>query len=155
MEDSQRLVDPDSQDVDFGIAEESVDFAQALDDFGHVSQIEDVVTCAGSGPETFGHILEQIQGGLSDGVRHGLDFLFEIHKLKGQNRLEYSFSLSVSRESEVQHLELGLKSFADFCSASIRGSHCGNKLDLHYIFEELPLLSVEPASIVEPLAKQF
>lgn len=51
------------------------------------------------------YILEQIYSGNSNSFRQRFNFLIEFLEFVGQNRLENSLNLLVSRESEIQYCE--------------------------------------------------
>ena len=60
MEDSKTLMHPNSQHCAFVVAEKSVKLINALDNFGDVSHVENVVALGRSREEIVGNIFKQV-----------------------------------------------------------------------------------------------
>lgn len=146
---------PYPKNVEFSITVEPIYLEYSLYHFAHVSQVEHIVCGGGSGSKSFYYILEQVQSSQCHWFCQRFYFLFKVLELVGQNALKYPFGLGVSREGEVEHLELRLKSFRYLCPASTRRSHGSYKLYIHYLFEKFPLHPVIPPIVVKPLSNQF
>lgn len=155
VENSQTLMNPNSNQVLFTVTVESVYLIKSLNDFGHVSQIEHVVAFCRNWKEYFWDSFVNINGGNSKWFRKRFDFFVKLREFMGKNWLENSLKLFVIWEGEVETEELRLQSLTDFCATTSWRSHGTHELNIQNVFEKFLLLGVEPALIVHPLSDQF
>lgn len=152
VENSQTLMNPNSNQVLFTITIESVYLIKSLNDFGHVSQIEHVMAFCRNWKEYFWNSFVNIDGGNGQWFWKGFNFFVKFREFMGKNRLENSLKLFVIREGEVEAEKLGLQSLTNFCSTASWRSHGTHELNIQNVFEKFFLLGVEPTLIVHPLS---
>lgn len=105
--------------------------------------------------ERFGNRSEEVQCSLCNWFCERLDFLFELLEFMVQDRLEDSSDLSISRECEINQVELALCTLRDLCTTTTWRTHCSNELDVNELLENITLSSIEPTFVIHPLSKQF
>eukprot|EP00968_Pinguiococcus_pyrenoidosus_P022666 scaffold3330_cov398-Pinguiococcus_pyrenoidosus.AAC.5 len=148
------LMHPETQHVVNAVVELRRHLAHALDDPGHVADIEQVLRLAGRGQERLHHLAIQLERGHGQLRRQMLDVALELGQARRQDALEDAVHLCVRGEHQVEHVETALRARTDNLSAAAGRRHGHQQLRVE---QEAPraLDAVVPAAIVHPQSQQL